>query len=1805
MTFSSTERRPLVSAAAVRLAIIDVGESAARVIAAVGDLRRTGGAMTRLAVHAGPKSRAWYAREADETLALPVEEGEHYAASDIVAALVAAEVDAVWVGLLPCDVADFVAECEKAGIDVVGPQSTTIRALAGDAFADTARAAGVPVRQAAATATDAATDSALDGVRLLEADFIADGHGAVMTLGLRDVSVRRGTHLVFAEHPAPGVSEQTATAIDEAVRTLATFVDYRGAGVVHVALEGEEFAFVDVDVLARPEHALPEEGVGTDLVALRLGLLRGEPLPHTSPNLDGHTVEVRVLAQDPESGYVRSGGSLQMLSLPASTGVRIDASLREGDIVSTGPGSDPLVAAVGAWGRDRDEAMTRLSRAIERFVVVLELGVSNRSGLLSLLEHPQLREGAVPVGWYDTHIDGGAFTPEPDPIALISAAVEAYEADLTMVRSAFFASAARGRPERPEAVGSRMLLSYRGIDYQVRVDRTGPTSYRVAVDGVGIPVDVEPLGRFERRLVAGGRKRRIVTIEQGAAFRLEVDGIAHTVIREDGVVVRTPRPALVESLLVAVGDEVSPGTPLATLESMKMVSTVASSFDGVVASIAVLPNSQVERGAPLMRIRAHDENAPTAVDSRDESTERLDFTPLAVDAAPRNHEAAWVYSRLADYLLGYDLDPAGLKALVARQKELSAQVPVGDDDLVKHEDALLDLYSDIAGLYRPRTEAEFSGEPEALAGVNTQEYFIAFLQWLDADRAGLPRRYRARLERALARYDVSSLRHSDQLEGAMLWMFRSFSRVPALAPSILAILERRLQHHDERAESLTASDRERLERLAAAAEGRELAVASLAHDTIFALFDEPALDAVVDEAQREMDGHLSALRADPHRDDRADRLGRLVWSPHPMRGTLLKAWLEDDEADPSYRSALLEAYVRRFYRTRHLRALDVTRGEGVQLVCADYEHEGRQVHLVAGFAALSDLPAFAAAVREHLQGLPEDRHYTVDLVAWREGPFVPIDDIITEVDSLLAGSDFGRELHRFDVTVTSLSGVGKEDRRTQHLTYRQQDGAFFEEVLYRNLHPMLAKRLEIWRLSNFHLERLSSPEDVYLFLGVAKENPKDRRLFALAEVRDLLRVTNEQTGAVTYPRLGRIGLESLAAMRAVLATYPPRQRPVANRLVLNVRPTWDIPPQEWASLAASYERLARGAGLEKLVLHVRVPVKGGKGLAEKVLYVEGIGGRGVSTRLGEPGPDPIRPLTAYAQKVLTAQRFGAPYPYEIIRMLTPGQGESTPFPRGQFTEMDLDGEGRLVPVDREPGQNRAHLVVGEFVNYTDVVPEGVRRVAILSDPTQGLGNLAEPECRRINAALEYAAQERIPLEWYAVSSGALIALDSGTENMDWISLTLRRIIEYTQAGGEINIIVTGINVGGQPYWNAEATMLMHTKGILVMTPASTMVLTGKQALDFSGAVSADDNFGIGGYDRIMGPNGQAQYWAPSFEAACELLLHHYDYTYVVPGQRFPRRRPTQDTHDRDVRTSPHAEIPNSTFTQVGDVFDLATNPERKRPFDMRSVMRAVADTDDSPLERWRHWQDSDTSIVWDATVGGIPVCMLGMESRTVPRKGFVPSYGPPAWTSGTLFPQASRKTARAVNAATGNRPLVVLANLSGFDGSPESMRNWQLEYGAEIGRAVTNFDGPIVFVVVSRYHGGAFVVFSKQLNEAMEIAAVEGSYASVIGGAPAAATVFARDVKKRTATDPRVVAAAEEASSASGPGAAGSRTRLAEITAAVRSEKLGEVADEFDGIHTIDRALRVGSVDRIITAEQLRPYIIDALERGMAKFTDR
>jgi acetyl-CoA carboxylase carboxyltransferase component len=776
------------------------------------------------------------------------------------------------------------------------------------------------------------------------------------------------------------------------------------------------------------------------------------------------------------------------------------------------------------------------------------------------------------------------------------------------------------------------------------------------------------------------------------------------------------------------------------------------------------------------------------------------------------------------------------------------------------------------------------------------------------------------------------------------------------------------------------------------------------------------------------------------------------------------------------------------------------------------------------------------------------------------------------------------QIRRLTTTVAGRGGAVMH----HHFTFRPATTGMIEERLIRGLHPYIAQRMQLERLRRFDLTRLpSSDEEVYLFRCVARENPADDRLVAFAQVRDLTELREHDGRLVALPTAEDTVATCLDSLRRAQLRRPSDKRFNTNRIVVYVWPPVAITRAEMEMIARRVAPTTAGAGLEEILFIARQRDRQTGELAKVAVRISFDATGGTELTIGPPSHDVVEPIDGYRQKVLRASGRNTVYPYELTGLL------------GDFAEHDLDDDHVLVPVDRPKGRNTAALVAGVVSTPTERHPEGLTRVVLLGDPTKSLGALSEPECRRVIAALDLAERMGVPLEWYALSAGARISMESGTENMDWVAAALRRIVEFTQGGGEINIVVAGINVGAQPYWNAEATMLMHTKGILVMTPDSAMVLTGKQALDFSGGVSAEDNFGIGGYDRVMGPNGQAQYWAPDLAGARDILMAHYDHTYVVPGESGPRRAASSDPHDRDVTVFPHDPV-DGGFSTVGEIFSDATNPDRKKAFDIRTVMRAVADQDHPMLERWAGMADAETAVVVDTRLGGISVGLLGIESKSVARRGFPPTDGPDTYNGGTLFPRSSKKAARAINVASGNRPLVVLANLSGFDGSPESMRNLQLEYGAEIGRAIVNFQGPIVFCVVSRYHGGAFVVFSKTLNPRMTVLAVEGSFASVIGGAPAAAVVFSGEVNNRTSADPRVTSVSARLAESEGAERAALTNELADVRSTVRAEKLGEVAAEFDRVHSIHRAVAVGSVDAVITPEDLRPQLIAALEAGLS-----
>ena len=435
-------------------------------------------------------------------------------------------------------------------------------------------------------------------------------------------------------------------------------------------------------------------------------------------------------------------------------------------------------------------------------------------------------------------------------------------------------------------------------------------------------------------------------------------------------------------------------------------------------------------------------------------------------------------------------------------------------------------------------------------------------------------------------------------------------------------------------------------------------------------------------------------------------------------------------------------------------------------------------------------------------------------------------------------------------------------------------------------------------------------------------------------MRDLTAVRDEGGRLTSLPEFERMLVHALEGIRRFQAHRKPSRRPQWNRVLLYVWPVIELRPAEIEPMVSRLGPSTRGLGIEMLLVRGRMREANGAERERVIRFFPT--GSGVVIEVDDPPERPLMPYDEGSERIVSARRRGTLHPAEIVKMVAPahsGDGAPADQPAGDFAEHDLDSSGRLVPVQRPLATNPAGIVVGVIRNYTERYPQGMRRVALLGDPTKSLGSLAEPECRRIIAALDLAEELAVPLEWFAISAGAKIAMDSGTENMDWIAAVLRRIVEYTQRGGELNVVITGINVGAQPYWNAEATMLMHTRGILIMTPDSAMVLTGKQALDYSGGVSAEDNFGIGGYERIMGPNGEAQYWARGprgrLPAAARLLRA------CLRGARRALPAPRQDL--RSISTVTSARCPTMRRNRVSPGSATSSRTRRIRAAGRRST----------------------------------------------------------------------------------------------------------------------------------------------------------------------------------------------------------------------------------------------------------------------------
>ena len=1838
-----------------RIAIVNRGESAVRLLHAVRETRSESGTdLTTIALFTTPDARSVFVRESDESYFLGTPtfvdqrtgkpKSQYLNFDKLITVFKTTRADAVWAGWgIAAEQVKLAEICDELGITFIGPPASVMR-LFGNRIScktlaqqaglsvvpwsecsvdsveqarDHAIRLGFPVmikaaasaghRGAFAARDESSLHSAFEsartaafeefgdatvfvekciiGARHLGVQVVSDSHGNTWALGIHDRTIQRGNSTVVAETLSPSIDPAIKSQLLDAAVDLANSAGFQNAGSVDCFLDptSGKFLIGGVDTCLQLDHPVSEVTTGVDLVKLQLHVALGGKLEQTPPQKNGHAITVRLSAEDPYKGFAPAAGRISLFRIPTGPGIRVDTGMREGDDISSD--IDPTIAKITAHGRSRNEAIARLRRALLDTTVVAKSGSTNKALLLELLEHRDFAENNYDVDWLDRI--WGSSTTEARPLAhaaIISTAIARFHEFVEHSRKLFFATAARGRPQVDTEIGRTVELRYAGQLYTIQVRCLGLSHYRVCTSDGFLDVRVDRQGPSETWLSYAGHRHRIVSVVNGIRHLVEVDGVPHRVMHDECAIVRAPAPAVTHSVLCSVGDEVQHGDRLFVLEAMKTEMAVCSPCSGRVRDILVLQHTQVQPGEPLAIIE------PRAESEHVRGGESIHFpakTATSAELDPK--QCIQLLTELSRAAQGFDITDEELRDNARRRAELCGALLQDDEGLWNQENEVLRAFADITWLFRRDSDPR-SGSPSAEQSLRT------YLRAIDSEGKGLSPAFLSGLKSALSHYGVNDLAHTQQLEDVLMYLHKSQHRARTVTSQVFQVLERKLRMAANLPQMATPEFRDILDTMIDATLGLDLPLNDLAREVRYRFFDRPQFIASREDTYKRVDNNLAVLRQSPTSEydkECENAIAELVSCALPLVGyftkNLSKAPIKD-------RDIALSIMLRRLYSSRHIAKVEFRLVDNRSVAIASFESAEKRCYAVATHATCVDLHNAVGVAASVASSISDAESLTIEIFTECEDCALDKDRTPRRIQEAIDGATIVPVVSRIVIAAV----VPQHWSTVHYFTFESQENKFEEREVRRGIHPMLAERLELWRLSEFKTSQLRAHDDIYLFHAVAKDNPKDERLFSFVEIRDMSVVRDASGDIVQLPQLERLYTEALAGIRDFQSHRSVRDRLYWNRVILYIRPEVQLSLREMAKICQKLAPLATNLGLEKAVAHVRI--SDGTSIREQVVHISNRIGTGMHLRIDDLSNDPIRSLSAYAQKVVRMRRLGLVYPYEIIRMLTPVQGtEEAEFPPGDFVEYDIVGDQGLIPVTRAPGHNKANVIVGVITNYTAKHSEGMKRVMILGDPSKEMGALAEAESRLIIEALKLAAELQVPVEWFAVSSGAKISMEVGTEGLDWIAKVLRGIIEFTQSGGEINVIVIGVNVGGQSYWNAEATMLMHTKGILVMTDQGSMVLTGKRALEYSGGVSAEDNFGIGGAQDIMEPNGQAQYVATDLASACHILFRHYDYTYVVPGERFPRRHETTDLVDRDVCLSPHPPVDGIHFKTIGEVFSFESNPGRKKPFDIRGVMAAVVDQDDKPLERWARMRDAENAVVWDTYLGGIPVCMIGIQSRPVPRFGFAPADGPDAWTGGTLFPLSSKKVARAVNASSNNRPVVVLANLSGFDGSPESMRKLQLEYGSEIGRAVVNFQGPIVFCVISRYHGGAYVVFSRVLSDNLETAAIEGSHASVIGGAPASAVVFAAEVKARALADDRVKNAQKELSAAKPNEAISSRARYDEVYRAVFAEKQGDIASHFDSVHCVERAREVGSLQHIIPAASLRPYLIEAVERGIAR----
>ncbi|MGL4743432.1 MAG: biotin/lipoyl-containing protein, partial [Dermatophilaceae bacterium] len=660
------------------------------------------------------------------------------------------------------------------------------------------------------------------------------------------------------------------------------------------------------------------------------------------------------------------------------------------------------------------------------------------------------------------------------------------------------------------------------------------------------------------------------------------------------------------------------------LESMKMETVIPAPFPARVRELLVAAGSQVETGAPLLRLEPTGDTED--VTSADPTGDAPDLDLQAPQDADDLHARAAEGRRaLGAMLLGYDLDPGHEERTLAAYLGARDALAASGQPSVAAETELLAVLADVAELSRNRP---VEGEAHLENRVHSpREHFHTYLQTLDPERGGLPAAFVTRLERVLAHHGVVGTERTPQLEQAVFRVFLAQQRSAPEVTMATSLLQRWLTEpapeppHD-------VATRDVLDRLVAATQVRFPVVGDLARSVRFRWFDQPLVDADRAVVLGSVDDELDAIDASTGA-ARIARVDALAGIPERIV-RFLAARLRRGVRE---REPMLEVLVKRHYREYQLHGLTERAEDGRAVATASYRLDERDSYLVSTVATVDELTAdsaLAGTLERLVAARPPGHEGVVDLyLHWGDAP----------TDGAAAASALGERLTRMPFTQVvrrvAVGVVTDDDREVAYATFRpQRDGSLPEDLPVRGVHPMVGRRLNLWRLRDFDITRLDAPEDVLLLRAVARGNPHDQRLVALAQVRQLV-VGRDDRGRLTgLPHVERALATCMEAVRRA-RTAAPDIRYDMNHVWLHIWPPVEADLDQLTALQAKVAPMTAGAGVEEVRVEGRVA--GDRGhtvpVCARFWYQPG---SGVTFTVEQPPTTRLAPLDAYAEKVVRA-----------------------------------------------------------------------------------------------------------------------------------------------------------------------------------------------------------------------------------------------------------------------------------------------------------------------------------------------------------------------------------------------------------------------------------------------------------------------------------------------------------------------------------------------------------------------------------------